>query len=189
MRRVGINEPYANNDEDRQRREFRDREQIDDQGALANAADIHPGEGERHRRDHHDAADPARHRRPVETQCEGHGVDDRSLSGDARDPLHPADFERDEAAKGGTGVKVGAAGAPEPASHLGETQRDQQRREPYGDKRDRPPVPDLRSELRGQDEHGAADHLVDADRRQVPFAEFAQQSGCRPGAWVNAWRS
>ena len=97
------------------------------------------------------------------------------LARDARHPLHPPDFESDESAEGRAGVQIGAAGPFEPAADFGEAQRDEQRREPDRQKRDRAPVADLRGDLGRQDEDGAADHLVDADGGEIPLAELAPE--------------
>ena len=53
---------------------------------------------------------PGRHRRPVEAERRDQHVDDRGPARDAREPLHPADFERREAAERGPRIEVRAAG-------------------------------------------------------------------------------
>ena len=106
----------------------------------------------------------------------------RRLARDAREPLHPPDFEPDEPAEGRAGVQVRAAGPFEPAADFGETQRDEQRRKPDREKRHRAPAPDLCRHLGRQQEYCAADHLVDADRGEIPFAELAPQRG--PGRYL-----
>ena len=77
------------------------------------------------------------------------------------------------AAEGSAGVEIGAAGALESAADFGETERDGQREEADQHEADRAPGADLRSHLRRPHEDGAADHLVHADRSEIPFAKSA----------------
>ena len=98
---------------------------------------------------------------------------DRRLARDAREPHHPADFEADEAAVRRARRQVRAAGAIEAAADLGKAQRDQQRRKPDREKRQRAPGPDLPRDVGRQQKDGAADDLIDADRGQIPAAQLA----------------
>ena len=74
-------------------------------------------------------AGPApRHRGPVEPERADEHVDHRGPARDAREPLHPADFEGGEPAERGASVEIGPAGPFEAAADLGEAERDQHRR-------------------------------------------------------------
>ena len=85
------------------------------------------------------------------------------------------DFERDEASERRARVEIRTAGAVEAAADFGEAQRHGERRDAHQHETDRTPRADLRRDLRGHEEDRAADHLIDADRRQVPAAERALQ--------------
>ena len=61
----------------------------------------------------------------------------------------------------------------EAAADFGEAQRDRQRREAHQHEADRAPGADLRRDLRRHQEDRAADHLVDADRGEIPAPERA----------------
>ena len=88
------------------------------------------------------------HRRPVVAERDGDAGHHARLAGGAREPLHPADFERDEASERRAGVDVRSAGAVEPAADFGEAQRDGQRRDAHQHEPDRAPRADLRRDLR-----------------------------------------
>ena len=85
----------------------------------------------------------------------------------------------DEAAERRAGVEIGAAGAIEAAADFREAQRHGERGEPHQHEADRAPGADLRRDLRRHQEDRAADHLVDADRGEVPAPERAPQRACR----------
>ena len=90
-----------------------------------------------------------------------------------REPLHPADFERREAAERRTREEVRAASRVEPAAHLRERRRDHQRHESHADDEEGAPAAGRCGQRCGQREDGAADDLIDANRAQVPAPELA----------------
>ena len=75
---------------------------------------------------------PVGERRPVEREREGQAVDDRRVTGDAREPHHPADFEADEASECRARRQVRTAGRFEAAAGFGEAQRDRDRQQADG---------------------------------------------------------
>jgi hypothetical protein len=91
----------------------------------------------------------------------------------ARDPEHPADLEGREPPERGARVEVCAAGALEPAARLGEVERDEEREKRHERNRDPAPTPDVGRQSCRQQEYPTADHLVDTDAGEVPFAERA----------------
>ena len=62
-----------------------------------------------------------------------------------------------------------------PAGDFREGQRDQHRREPDGDDQDRAPPADGRGDRGGHREDGAADDLIDSERRQIPASELSPE--------------
>ena len=116
--------------------------------------------------------------RPVVAERDGDAGHHARLARRAREPLHPADLERREAAERRARVEIRSAGAVEAAADLGEAQRDRQRREAHQHEPDRRSTrADLRRDLRRHQEDRAADHLIDADRGQIPAAERARSVG------------
>ena len=89
--------------------------------------------------------------------------------------MHPAHFERDEGAECSSRVDVRSAGTIEPAADFGEAQRHGEGRDAHQHETDRTPRADLRRDLRGHEEDRAADHLIHADRREIPAAERAPE--------------
>ena len=129
-------------------------------------------------------APPAgRHDRPVEAERKRQAVDDGCLARGARDPLHPAHLEADEPAERRARVEIRTARPLEAAADFGEAKRDEQRREAGHDERRHAPGADLRGHARRRQENGAADDLVDADRRQIPAPQLAPErdAGRRSG--------
>ena len=113
--------------------------------------------------------------RQVEAKREREGICNAGLAGDARHPLHPADFESDETTERGARVQVGAACSFEAAADLGEAQRDEQRRAADRQKRNRAPRAHLSRHLRRQQEDRTADHLIHADCGEIPLPELASE--------------
>ena len=60
----------------------------------------------------------------------------------------------------------------------------EERGEPHQHERERTPAADLRGDLRRHQEDGAADHLVDADRGQIPAPERAPQECVMTGGCI-----
>ena len=97
----------------------------------------------------------------------------------------PADFERDKWTERRAGIEMSAACPFKPAAGLCKAQCHEQRGEADENERNRGPVADLGRDLRRQYEDRTADHLVDANRGEVPLAEFAPQLYLcnRGGGW------
>ena len=159
----------------RERHELADGHHVDDERALADAADVDPAEDQRERDQERRAGPAGRQRRPVVAERDGGRRHDARLARGAREPLHPADLEADEIAERRARVEIRAAGRVEAAAQLGEAERDGERQQPDQDEADRAPRADLRRDLRRPEEDRAADHLVDAERGEVPASERALQ--------------
>ena len=81
----------------------------------------------------------------------------------------------DEAAERRARVEVRAAGAVRTGCRPPRSTARRRARRAPSDERERAPAADLRGDLRRHQEDGAADHLVDADRGEIPAAERAVQ--------------
>ena len=171
QRRVDEEDPDDHEGDERE--QLPHRQHVQYQAALLDPLDVDGGNRDDDRRDEGGARPAGPERRHVEPERRGQDVDDRRPARRAREPQHPADFERGKAAERRASVQVGAACAIEPAAHLGKRQRDEHRGQ--ADRRDEPgaPAADARGIERRLRKDRAADHLVDADRRQIPAAQLA----------------
>ena len=164
-------------DEHAERKQLADGEEIDRPRALSHAEQVDERQGTENPDDEQHVWQAAGHRWNVEAQRQRNAVGHTGPAGKARHPLHPADLEPDQPAKRRARVDVRAAGHLEATADLGEAERDEQRRQPGEGKRHDCPGADLLGYPRRQKENPAADHLVDADRHQVPSAERASERG------------
>ncbi len=170
--------PDADEDENRQRRKLADGQAVDHPRRLLDAADVDPRQEDGQGRDRGRPRQPNGERWPVERQSEREAVDHRGVTGHSREPQQPADFETDETSERRARGKNGAAGSIEAAARFCEAQGDRQGQQADGQKRKRSPRTDPGMDLRRQQEDRAADHLVDADRGQVPLPQRAAQGWC-----------
>src|SRR5713101_3547390 len=81
--------------------------------ALADATHVHPRERGGDANEQRRPRPAAGHDRPVVAERDGDAGDDRGLARRAREPLQPADLERDEGTECGASIDVRAAGPVE----------------------------------------------------------------------------
>ena len=118
-----LDEEDADDDEERQRHELADRQRVDEPCALTDAAHVDQREHRGHARQHQ-VARPARGQHwPVVPERDGDAGHDAGLARRTREPLHPADFERGEAAERRARVEIRSAGAFKAAADFGKTER------------------------------------------------------------------
>jgi hypothetical protein len=162
-------------DEDPQRHQLSDRQEVHQKRALPNSTHIDPGQGQDQRGDQKQPGRTAVEAVPIESHRQGETIHDRRLACDPGEPLHPADLEAGESAECGSRVERGTARRFEAAADLRKAERDQQGGHPREDESHHTPITKLRRNRRRHQKDRAANHLINADGRQVPATERAPQ--------------